>query len=378
MTVHLGEAERIATGLHDRRRLGWVASFQAFHASLAGDLDRAVEAGQRALDLGTQTDDARLAVHANYGLGIAYYSLGEYGSAAAVARANASALVGDRLRESPGGATLPSVMARGYLALSLAELGAFDEAARAAAEALRLATGLGHRYSAAAAALATGVVEIRRGEPGAAVAPLTEGLELCRAGEFGVFQPYLASALGLAHTLCGDLAEALPLLEGAVEQAAARDLRLWQSRHLSWLAEGYLWAGRRDEARTHAERAQALARARHERGIEAWTLRLLGEIAARESEPGADDAFAEALAMADARGMQPLAGQCRLGLGALHARRGQVERARHELRRAADIFRALGMTRRLAATERLLTSPEFERGLCPRNPVLGGGREERA
>jgi hypothetical protein len=167
--------------------------------------------------------------------------------------------------------------------LSLAELGDFAEAAAAASDAARLAGDLGHRYSAAAAALGVGLVEIRRDRPEAAVPPLTEGVALCRAGEFAVLQPYLTSALGIGRASCGDVAGALPLLEEAVEQAAARDLRLWQSRHVLWLAEGYLRAGRPDDARAQAERALGLARERHESGIEAWTLRLIAEITGSRS-----------------------------------------------------------------------------------------------
>jgi tetratricopeptide (TPR) repeat protein len=312
LTGRLREAEAIANALGDRRRLGWVSSFMAFHESLGGDLPRAVEAGRRAAAIATDVGDSRLEVHANYCLGVAYYSLGDYRRAAEVARKTIGSLTGDRLRESAGGATLPSVLCRAYLALSLAELGEFDEAAAAAEEARRLAADLGHRYSAAAAAFGVGMVELRRGEPETAVEAFAEGLELCLAGEFAVLEPYLTSALGIAYASSGKIDEGLPLLHAAVEQAHTRNLKLRYARHLVWLAEGCLLAAQPGEARERAEHALLVARERGERGIEAWALRLLGEISAREpgAEATATTYLAEALTLAQQAGMRPLEAAC--------------------------------------------------------------------
>ena len=80
----------------------------------------------------------------------------------------------------------------------------------------------------------------------------------------------------------GRLAEALPLLEQAVEQAASMRLTFSQSLWIARLSEAYLLAGRMTEAITQALRAIDLSREHKERGHQAWVCRLLGEIAARE------------------------------------------------------------------------------------------------
>jgi hypothetical protein len=50
------------------------------------------------------------------------------------------------------------------------------------------------------------------------MAALARSLEVCQAGDIGLLLPWVASALGYANLLAGRLAEALPLLEQAVEQ----------------------------------------------------------------------------------------------------------------------------------------------------------------
>ena len=50
--------------------------------------------------------------------------------------------------------------------------------------------------------------------------------------------------------------------------------------------------------------------------------------------------------------MRPLAARCRLGLGLLHQRAGERQRAREDLAAASAMFGAMGMTRWLAQAER--------------------------
>ena len=99
------------------------------------------------------------------------------------------------------------------------------------------------------------------------------------------------------------------------------------------LAEVHLLAGRVDEAEREAVRALEFARAKGERGIEAWILRALGEIGTRADapRPAALDAYRDALALADHLDMRPLIALCHLGMGTLHQRLGPPERAHEHL-----------------------------------------------
>ena len=90
-----------------------------------------------------------------------------------------------------------------------------------------------------------------------------------------------------------------------------------------------------------------LSRAHQERGCQAWTLWLLGEITAQHDssqiEP-ANDYYHQALALAENLGMRPLVAHCHLGLGQLYGQTGQREQARAALTTAIDLYRAMDMT----------------------------------
>lgn len=120
---------------------------------------------------------------------------------------------------------------------------------------------------------------------------LEDGLQLCQAGDVPLLFPTIGSHLGYAYALTGRLAEAIPLLEQAVEQAAAREFVREQALRLVWLGEAYLLVSRFDEVTEFAARAFELSRGCKERGHEAWALRLLGEIAGRCQPPDIDQAI---------------------------------------------------------------------------------------
>ena len=102
-------------------------------------------------------------------------------------------------------------------------------------------------------------------------------------------------------------------------------------------------------------------RERKERGLEAWILRLLGELAAHGDSPDAEQAAAhyrQALALAEALGMHPLQAHCHLGLGTLYGKVGQWQQARAHLSTAIEIYRAMEMTFWLPQAEAALAQVE--------------------
>jgi len=150
--------------------------------------------------------------------------------------------------------------------------------------------------------------------------------------------PLVAGDLGHAYILAGRIADGLRLLERAVEQSASVP-------RLVYLAEGFLRAGRADDATHTADRALERARHYQERGNEAWALRLLGEIAAVPPDVEQAEAYyRQALALAEELGMRPLVAHCHLGLGTLYQRVGRSdEQACAELATASEMYRAMEM-----------------------------------
>ena len=110
--------------------------------------------------------------------------------------------------------------------------------------------------------------------------------------------------------------------------------------------EVHLLAGEHDEAERLASEALYLAIEQKERGNEACARHLIAEIhAARGSIPAStiERDYADALALATALGMRPLAARCHAGFGQWLLRAGRPEASQRHLDTAAEMFREMGM-----------------------------------
>jgi tetratricopeptide (TPR) repeat protein len=157
----------------------------------------------------------------------------------------------------------------------------------------------------------------------------------------------MAVAMGAAYSLGGRIADALPLLNQAMEQAMATARIEFQVLCGLALGEAQALAGRLEEAQALAARVLALACEHRERGTEAYALRLLGEIAAQRGPLEAALAathYCQSLALTKALGMRPFQAHCHRGLGMLYTASGQRVQARAALSTAINLYRALEMT----------------------------------
>jgi tetratricopeptide (TPR) repeat protein len=258
-------------------------------------------------------------------------------------RHNVACLQGDLVRERFGLTGLPSVLSRTWLVWCLAELGEFPEAIAQGEDALRIAEGLGERYSGSVAYRALGLPHLYRGDLASAVSAFERGLALCPE-EYRRWFSVIAGHLGYAYVLSGRLTGGLQLLEQAAVHLPV--VSVHHSRLTAYLAEGYLRADRIDDAVEFGRRALELSRQRGERGHEAYALRLIGEIAWRRDAddlPAAEEPYQRALALAEELGMLPLAAHCHLGLGALYRGGDRRTQAEEHLAVAAAAFRDMDM-----------------------------------
>jgi Flp pilus assembly protein TadD len=106
--------------------------------------------------------------------------------------------------------------------------------------------------------------------------------------------------LGAGYTLDGRVADAVPLLTQALEQAIATEAVYSHALCGFTLGEAHLLAGHLEEA--------------------------------------------HALALANELGMRPLQAHCHRGLGTLYAKTGRQEQARAELSTAIEMYRVMAMT----------------------------------
>ena len=361
MLATLREAEALAVALDDPHRLGQVSLFLSIHFYYMSAPDHAIASARRALALGTASGDAILHALANNYLGLAYLGHGDYHRAVDCLRQAVASFDGAWRHERFGQVILPAVSSRAVLTVCHAELGRCAEGRALGAEGLQIAETVDRPESLMFASWGAGLLALRQGDLRRALPRLERAVGICYEADLPAYLVWMAAALGSAYTLSGRVADAVPLLTQTMEQSVATGRVLFETLCRLSLGETHLIAGHLEEAHALAERALALARARQERGHEAYALRLLGEIAAHRPRPDVDQAAAhyrQALALAEALGMRPLQAHCHRSLGTLYATTGQRQQARTALSMAIEMYTSMAMTFWLPQTEAALAQVE--------------------
>jgi tetratricopeptide (TPR) repeat protein len=366
--IYLREAETFAEALGDHRRLGWVSARMAHYFWLGGDYERALTLAQRTLALAMSSGDAALQATAHWYMGVVSYHLGDYRRAIDCLGRAVALLEGDP-RHVRLATDLTSALSRGYLTQGLAEVGKFAEGLAWGEESMQIAEVVDHAFSCIHVYCSVNFLYLRKGDLQKAI-PLGErALALQKVAHLPLLFHRVAMDLGAAYALSRRIAAVLPLLEQAMEQATSRRFLAYHTLLVIHLSEAHLLAGRLEEAHRLAGQALVLSRQRKERGNEAWSLRLLGEIATHGEPPQAEQAeayYRQALALAEELGMRPLQAHCHLGLGLLYPKTGRQEQARAALSAAIALYRAMDMTFWLPQAEvalaqvqgKYLTAPE--------------------
>jgi tetratricopeptide (TPR) repeat protein len=243
------------------------------------------------------------------------------------------------------------------LAWCLGDLGAFAEGRIYADEAIALAEARNQPWSQGVAQTYLGHFYLSQGDFHTAITLLERCRALIERWELPRLSTFTASLLGAAYALSGRIAESLPLLEQATAQLGAEGAGT-EARIAIPLSEGYLMAGRHDEARRLAGLALDGSRERGERGYEAQALRLLAEIAARQqpSDGSALARFGEALTLAVELEMRPLEARCQLGIGKLLLNAGNKREAGVALSTAVAMLGEMDMRLWLPEAEAALAA----------------------
>jgi tetratricopeptide (TPR) repeat protein len=201
--------------------LGQVSVFLYNHLQRRGAYDQAIAAAQRALALATASRDVILQGLANLRLGYAYHAQGRYRRAIDCFGQTSTALDGARRHERFGMVFLPTVDCRAYLAACHAELGTFTEGRASGEEGVRIAEAVNHPASLMCACWGIGVLSLCQGDLSGAIPRLEQAVDLCRETDLPAWFPLAAATLGEAYTLCGRVADAVPLLTQGLERTIA-------------------------------------------------------------------------------------------------------------------------------------------------------------
>ena len=340
------EAQGLAESLNDQRRLGQVSAYLSGYFIQAGDdLIQAIENGQRALSISAAIGDFTLQVQANHFLGSAYLAVHDYHRAFNHLSRNVETLVGDQIYDRFGLAFLPAVGSRCQLVFLLAERGEFTAAAVHGDDAIHIAEVANHPFSLCTAYFSVGHLHLTRGVIDRGIAMLEHSLETCRLWNLYQNVPRVAAALGYAYAVAGRRGEAITLLTLADERAKAVGM-VWRSLTGAQLIQGFLLIGKRQEAAWLASRALESSRRHSQRNREALALYVQGEIASAANPvdfENAEASFRAADIISDELKMRPLIAHCRVGLGKLYRRSGELRLAKEHLNNGVAMMREMEM-----------------------------------
>ncbi|WP_245332108.1 BTAD domain-containing putative transcriptional regulator [Bradyrhizobium sp. NAS80.1] len=357
----LREAEALADQLNDDRRRGGVYGFMTVVYSLAGELDQALAAGSRALEVAGRLDDLRLRIVATSLLLQVHHAMGHYDEVIELATGNLAALPGEWVHETLGLGGPPSVWDRGCLVQSLAERGRFAEAAGHEAEMLRLAELSQHSFTISMANFASSVLHIIKGDWAEAHSRIERWVALARTGKFSFHLSWGVAASCWPTAQLGEQNEAsnrITEAEALLERLAAGRIRASLVWFYCSVARACLLLGRLDEARRLGYRALDFCTLQP--GFEAHARHLLGDVATHPDRIDAEQGEAHyhyALALAERLDMAPMIAHCHFGLAKIRLRSGAHEQAQVHVATAATMYRGMGMTHWLVQAEALLARP---------------------
>jgi predicted ATPase len=201
MFICLQEAQTLAEALSDYHRLGRVSTSLCIHFVSVCDPAHALAAGQRALAIAVDLGEVGLTVVAQHYLGTVYHSLGDYRRAVEYFRKNVACLHGELLNERFGLSGLASVLSRSHLVYNLAECGAFAEGRAPAEEGVRMAEAADHPYSRVLAYLSVGYSSVRQGDLQQAIPILERALDLAQVAHLRILYHFPLTILHKRRTL---------------------------------------------------------------------------------------------------------------------------------------------------------------------------------
>jgi class 3 adenylate cyclase/tetratricopeptide (TPR) repeat protein len=348
MLHYLREAKVLAERLEDDRRRGQVYAHMTTVLSSLDELDEALVTGTRALEIARRLEDLELGVIATSNLKQVHYYRGEYRHVFQFTADNFEAPSVGAAHRYFGMGALPSVFGRAYPIMSFAEIGRFTEAAKHAAEAIRIAESTEHAHTIGWAYYAACMLHVLKGDWAKARSSVEHGMAMLRTGNVADLLPWAVAASAWVLAQLGEINEALNRVGEAktlLEQQAKLGL---VGCHCGWayhaVSRACLLLGWVDEARRLGDRA--VESSRRQPGFTAHARCLLGDIETHSDgfdvETGAAH-YRDSLALAQLHSMRPLVAHCHLGLGKLYRRIGETEHTREYFTIAMTMYREMEM-----------------------------------
>jgi len=339
------DAELLAKQINDDARLSNVFNYLSNFHWIRGECLKAIEVGQKGLDLAMRAGDFSCQVATIFHLGFYFHTIGDFPKQIEIHQELRKIVTGEAVFQRHGMASVPSATGRSCLALGMAELGDFKLIERIGQEAVEIAEQGRNAFTIVGVYSFLGMAYLRIGKVRLALQLLEKSHQTCfNSGVRSLFS-YTAGSLGYAYLLLNEPSRALTILEEGVREENLEAAAFWISHPLTVLADAYRANGKKELATETAIRALDVASSREERTLEAWAMLAMAEV---NADMGlleqAMHWYQRGLNQATELSMLPLTAHCHMGLGQLYLKRGNSEEARSEIEAAIDLYRSMGMS----------------------------------
>lgn len=299
-------AGELVDSLEDARSRAKVQlGLEAVHV-MRGELARAAEIAQRALESAAGLGDALTLLQARWAVAHVHYHQGD--APHAVALMDECLADYDEALHRPEAVQDPAVMCLCYSAWALWELGRGLDAQARIERVLAMARRLGHRFSQAEACGFAASLALFRGDSARGLPVADEAVLLCEESGFSAWLGHARIVRGRLRALQGDATAGLAEMQAGYRLWTATGAAITRPFYLAQMAETRLELGQPEEAQRLLDEARQLVARTGERYHEAELLRL-GALAALALGRGAQagSLAAQAAQRARAQGKHALA-----------------------------------------------------------------------
>ena len=338
-------AELLAKQINDDARLSNVYNYLSNFHWIQGECMKAIELGEKGLDLSRKAGDFSCQVATIFHLGFYFHTIGEFPKQIEFHKELLKLLNGETSFRRYGMANVPAATTRSCLVLGMAELGNFQEIETIGQKAVEIAEQARNAFTLICVYNFFALAYLRQGKLSPALLLLEKSYKQCRQSGVRTLYSYTTGSLGYAYLLSNEPGRALAILEEAAEKENLDSAAFWIAHPLIVLAEAYRVNGKTKLANETISRALQLASAREERALEAWAMPVIAQVNADMERLGqAIDWYRRGLSQASELSMLPLTAHCHLGLGQLLLRNGHTSEARAEINSAIDLYRSMDIS----------------------------------
>lgn len=273
----LEQARALAGAMGDARRYARASSMLAAFEWSYGDIDRAIEYSRQGLAVNDGTFDLETQIQLLGRLGGILAEKGQYAEGRDALWMAKRMLPDGRPLDRYGLAVVGTVGVCANLARNCAEIGHDAEAVSAAVTAVEAADGSNHIFSKLYAYEHLGWVHLRLGDVEQAMPYLESALEYCRTIHSRLHKPFLLGAIGYAWVRRGKAELGLRMFEECFTIAGKEGMRAYLNQIHIWFADSLLLLGRATDARERAAAVRETAEQAGQIGYAAKAMALEAE-----------------------------------------------------------------------------------------------------